>query len=68
MEKPSSSEMMEALRAKLGGHLGMKAAIQDWRATNPIPGSAGQWPPMMDAVEALYSRHFPSKIPPRRPV
>lgn len=52
--------MMDALRAKLGGPLAMKAALQDWRATHPIPNSGGQWPPLMDAVEALYRKHFPS--------
>lgn len=68
MEKPSSSHMMEALRAKLGGHAPFKAALQEWRAANPIPNSGGQWPPMMDAVEALYRLHFPAKIPPRTSV
>jgi len=49
---------MNALQAKLGGHTPFKEAVQAWRQANPIPGSNGQWPPMMDAVEALYRQHF----------
>lgn len=59
---------MDALRAKIGGHAPFQAALRAWREAHPIPGTAGQWPPVMDAVAGLYAEHFPAKIPPRRSV